>query len=62
MKVAIVTGASAGLGTEFARQIDAGFDVDEIWLVARRREPMEELARELTRAPRVFSHADTAHN
>ncbi len=43
---------------EFARQIDAGFDVDEIWLVARRREPMEELARELTRVKGVPIVAD----
>jgi short-subunit dehydrogenase len=58
MKVAVVTGASAGLGAEFVRQIDAGFDVDELWLVARRRRPMEELARELTRARGVPIVAD----
>ncbi|MCP4680680.1 MAG: SDR family NAD(P)-dependent oxidoreductase [Deltaproteobacteria bacterium] len=58
MKVAIVTGASAGLGVEFVKQIDAGFDIDEIWLVARRLEPMEKLARELTRAKGVPIVAD----
>lgn len=45
MNVAIVTGASSGMGMEFARQLDHSLrKTDEIWLLARRREPMEELA------------------
>ena len=44
-KRALITGASAGLGKEFARQL-AGVGKNLI-LVARRREPMEELAAEL---------------
>ena len=44
-KRALITGASAGLGKEFARQL-AGAGKNLI-LVARRREPMEELAAEL---------------
>jgi hypothetical protein len=42
---ALITGASAGLGAEFARQL-ASTGKDLI-LVARRTEPMQELAREL---------------
>ena len=34
-RVAIVTGASSGLGREFARQLDARQVADELWLVAR---------------------------
>lgn len=46
MNIAIITGASSGMGMEFARQIDTQLcKTDEIWLLARRREPMEELAR-----------------
>lgn len=43
-KIAIITGASAGLGAEFALQMERRFFLDEIWLVARRLEPMQELA------------------
>jgi short-subunit dehydrogenase len=52
-RVAIVTGASSGLGEAFARAIaghQAFTDVEEIWLVARRRERLDALARSLPRA------------
>lgn len=55
MKIAIITGASSGMGMEFARQIDKKcLGLDEIWLVARRRQPMEELASELSTLARIF--------
>ena len=44
MKLALVTGASSGLGREFVRQLDGEKDLDEIWAVARRKERLEELA------------------
>lgn len=39
MNIAIVTGAFSGIGQEFAQQISASHskDVEEIWLIARRR-------------------------
>jgi len=43
-KIAIITGASSGLGMEFAKQIEEKYFLDEIWLVARRPEPMREIA------------------
>jgi short-subunit dehydrogenase len=43
---ALITGASAGLGAEFARQL-AGKGKDLI-LIARREEPMQDLAQSLT--------------
>jgi short-subunit dehydrogenase len=42
---ALITGASAGLGKEFARQLAA--NDNDLVLVARRREPMEALATQL---------------
>ena len=42
--VAIITGASSGIGREFAIQIAQKYDFDEIWIVARRLEKLEELA------------------
>lgn len=56
MKIAVVSGASSGMGQEFARQINKKcLGLDEIWLIARRREAMEALADELTVPVRVFS-------
>lgn len=56
-KVAIVTGASSGLGLEFARQIDARGDVDEMWLVARDEQKLEAIAAQL-RTPAIAVPAD----
>ena len=43
MKIAVITGASSGMGREFVYAIDREFDLDEIWVVARRAERLEEL-------------------
>ena len=56
MKIAVVTGASSGLGREFARQISARYSkFDEIWLIARRTERLEEVADEIKMTSRVIS-------
>jgi len=47
-RIIIVTGASSGLGIEFARQLIHARKADEIWLLARRKEKMEQLAGELS--------------
>ena len=46
MRIAIVTGASAGIGREFVRAIDREGAYEEIWVVARRAERLEELKKE----------------
>ena len=56
MKIAIVTGASSGLGREFVRQITRLYkNLDEIWVVARRAERLEELKEKLPVYIRVFA-------
>ena len=48
MKIVIITGASSGIGKEFARQMDRYFtNIDEFWLVARRENKLEELSKHL---------------
>lgn len=53
-RVALITGASSGMGREFARRLVALGECDEVWLVARRREPMEQLGRELGVPARIL--------
>ncbi len=43
-RIAIITGASSGLGEEFTRQVCAKYDYDEIWIIARREEKLKALA------------------
>lgn len=43
MRVAVITGASAGIGREFVYAIDRQENLDEIWVIARRADRLEEL-------------------
>ncbi|WP_270255543.1 SDR family NAD(P)-dependent oxidoreductase [Collinsella intestinalis] len=55
-RIAIVTGASSGLGREFVKQLDAGAagKLDEIWVVARRADRLEALRRTCDTPVRPF--------
>lgn len=47
MKIAIVTGASSGMGREFVRQLYKKERFDEIWAIARREDRLEQLKAEV---------------
>lgn len=46
MKTAVITGASSGLGVDFFSAVAENYpEVEEIWLIARRKERLEKLAK-----------------
>lgn len=47
MNIAIVTGASSGLGAEYVRQLDTCECLNEIWVIARRQERLAALQQEV---------------
>lgn len=55
MRIAVVTGASSGMGREFVRQIGYFYrDLDEIWVISRRKERLERLRKESRTPLRIF--------
>lgn len=56
MKIAVITGASSGLGAEFAKIIDKKRDeIEEIWLIARREDKLSELSKQLNKSTKILS-------
>ena len=54
MKIAVVTGASSGMGREFVLQLSAYAQVEEIWVIARRADALEALRGQVPTALRVL--------
>lgn len=54
-EIIIVTGASSGMGREFAMQIEKKYQVDEIWVIARRKERLECLKEKLQTKVKIFA-------
>lgn len=49
-RIAIITGASSGMGKEFVYAIDKKYDcIDEIWLIARRRDILDEIREDINK-------------
>lgn len=56
MKIAVITGASSGLGKEYAFAVSRlRQDINEIWLIARRKEKLEDVASNLSKKSRILS-------
>lgn len=56
-RVAIITGASSGLGRGYALALDKDpekYDVSEVWLIARREDRLQALAEQLTLPTKVI--------
>lgn len=48
MNIAVITGASAGLGAEYAKAVyETRTDIQEIWVIARREDRLQELKNNL---------------
>lgn len=56
MNMILITGASSGIGVEFALQLDNIFNdnIDEIWMIARRKEAMLKVAQHMEHTTRVL--------
>ena len=55
MNIAVITGASSGMGREFARQLTQTESFDEVWIIARRADRLEKLKNELNCPTRVLA-------
>lgn len=59
-RIAIITGASSGMGKEFVYAVDKKYDcIDEIWLIARRRDLLEEIREDINK-PCIIVSEDIA--
>ena len=54
MKIAIVTGASSGMGKDFARKLD-GEGLDEIWVVAKHEDGLLDLKNDLKTKTKILT-------
>ena len=57
MEIAVITGASSGLGYEFVRQLPTRCKrLDEIWVIGRKKERLEALKKETDLPLRLFPY------
>ena len=54
MKIAVITGASSGMGKEFVYAVDREYELDEIWVIDRNGEKLETLRSECRNSLRTL--------
>lgn len=54
MNIAIISGASSGMGYAFAKQLD-DLQLDEIWVIARREDRLQQLSSQMCTPVRIFA-------
>lgn len=55
MKIAVITGASSGIGREFVNQLPSFYKaLDELWIIARREKRLEEIREECMEKSGVY--------
>ena len=54
MNIAVVTGASSGMGREFVLQLGSYVDIDQIWVIARRKEALLSLQEQVSASLRIL--------
>jgi short-subunit dehydrogenase len=54
MKIAVITGASSGMGREFVYAVDREYELDEIWVIDRNGEKLETLRSECRNSLRTL--------
>lgn len=59
MNIAVVTGASSGMGKEFVLQLSRYVKVDEIWAIARREQALKDLKADVPVRPVVLDLCDS---
>ncbi len=56
MKIAVITGASSGLGREYAFSVVRNRpEIDELWLIARREDKLRQTAEQISKRVRIFA-------
>ena len=61
MDIAVVTGASSGMGREFVFAADREYVLDEIWVIARREDRLKDLAQNCRAKIRILPWDLTDH-
>ena len=55
MKIAVITGASAGLGREFLKALPAACpEIEEYWLISRSKDKLLDASKLVTKQCRIF--------